>query len=118
VSGLFTDYHYYGAGDVGGAPDEASVKLLESTVTNAGGGPLHVVSATAEQMFLDIKPNQTARLPRYKGEMELTNHSAGSLTSEAYLKRGIARTSCWPMPPRRLPSPPSCWAAGHIPWIA
>jgi alpha-mannosidase len=87
VSGLFTDYHYYGTGDVGGAPDEASVKLLESTVTNAGGGPLHVVSATAEQMFLDIKPNQTARLPRYKGEMELTNHSAGSLTSEAYLKR-------------------------------
>ena len=87
VSGLFTDYHYYGTGDVGGAPDEASVKLLESTVTNAGGGPLHIVSATAEQMFLDIKPNQTARLPRYKGEMELTNHSAGSLTSEAYLKR-------------------------------
>src|SRR5579864_6338017 len=29
VSGLFTDYHYYGTGDVGGAPTEASVKLLE-----------------------------------------------------------------------------------------
>ena len=87
VSGLFTDYHYYGTGDVGGAPTEASVKLLESTVTKAGGGPLHVVSATADQMFLDIKPSQTARLPRYKGELELTNHSAGSLTSEAYLKR-------------------------------
>ena len=51
------------------------------------GGPLHVVSATADQMFLDIKPDQTARLPRYKGDLELTNHSAGSLTSEAYLKR-------------------------------
>ena len=87
VSGLFADYHYYGTGDVGGAPTEASVKLLESTVTKAGGAPLHVVSATADQMFLDIKPSQTARLPRYKGEMELTNHSAGSLTSEAYLKR-------------------------------
>jgi alpha-mannosidase len=87
VSGLFTDYHYYGTGDVGGAPREASVKMLEETVTKAGGGPLHVVSATADQMFLDIKPSQTARLPRYKGEMELTNHSAGSLTSEAYLKR-------------------------------
>jgi alpha-mannosidase len=87
VSGLFTDYHYYGTGDVGGAPSEASVKLLESIVTRAKGGPLNVVSATAEQMFLDIKPNQMARLPRYKGEMELTNHSAGSLTSEAYQKR-------------------------------
>ena len=87
VSGLFTDYHYYGTGDVGGAPREPSVKMLEETVTKAAGGPLHVVSATADQMFLDIKPSQTARLPRYKGEMELTNHSAGSLTSEAYLKR-------------------------------
>jgi alpha-mannosidase len=85
ASGLFTDYHYYGTGDVGGAPDEASVKLLEATVTR--NAPLRVVSATADQMFLDIKPSQTARLPRYKGEMELTNHSAGSLTSEAYQKR-------------------------------
>jgi alpha-mannosidase len=85
VSGLFTDYHYYGTGDVGGAPGEASVKLLEAIVTK--NAPLHVVSATAEQMFLDIKPNQMGRLPRYKGEMELTNHSAGSLTSEAYQKR-------------------------------
>jgi alpha-mannosidase len=87
VSGLFTDYHYYGTGDVGGAPTEASVKMLESIVAKVGDAPLHVVSATAEQMFLDIKPNQLARLPRYKGEMELTNHSAGSLTSQAYLKR-------------------------------
>jgi alpha-mannosidase len=87
VSGLFTDYHYYGTGDVGGAPTEASVKMMEEIVTKVGGGPLHVISATADQMFLDIKPNQTARLPRYQGEMELTNHSAGSLTSETYLKR-------------------------------
>jgi alpha-mannosidase len=111
VSGLFTDYHYYGTGDIGGAPTEASVKLMEAIVTKGkavlpvpgqgrgarqapagpevqvGDGPLHVVSATADQMFLDIKPSQVARLPRYKGELELTNHSAGSLTSETYLKR-------------------------------
>jgi alpha-mannosidase len=113
VSGLFTDYHYYGTGDVGGAPKEQSVKLLESIVTKkpavlpaprrpgqqqqpapapgpavlVGDGPVHVVSSNAEQMFLDIRPSQIARLPRYKGELELTNHSAGSLTSEAYHKR-------------------------------
>ncbi|HSY48603.1 MAG TPA: glycoside hydrolase family 38 C-terminal domain-containing protein [Thermoanaerobaculia bacterium] len=86
VSGLFTDYHYYGTGDVGGAPREPSVQLVESIVSK-NDGPLHVISATAEQMFLDIKPEQTARLPRYKGDLELTNHSAGSLTSEAYQKR-------------------------------
>ncbi len=37
-------------------------------------------------MFLDIDP-RTARLPRYRGELELTEHSAGSLTSQAYHKR-------------------------------
>jgi len=114
VSGLFADYHYYGTGDIGGAPDEASVKLLESIVTEGnaslptrgrffsnsqsqpegpavkvGDGPVHVVSATADQMFLDITPAQAADLPRYTGEMELTNHSAGSLTSQAYQKRWI-----------------------------
>ena len=33
VSGVFTDYHYYGTGDIGGAPDEDSVKRLEAIVT-------------------------------------------------------------------------------------
>jgi len=83
VSGVYTDYHYYGTGDVGGAPRENSVKLLESIVT--GGGPLHVISSTAEQMFLDIK--ETKGLPRYRGDLELIEHSAGSLTSQAYHKR-------------------------------
>ena len=83
VSGIFTDYRYYGTGDVGGAPRENSVKLLESIVT--GGGPLHVISSTAEEMFLDIK--ETKGLPRYKGDLELIEHSAGSLTSQAYHKR-------------------------------
>ena len=50
---------------------------------------MHVISATAEQMFLNITPAEAARLPRYTGEMELTNHSAGSLTSQAYQKRWI-----------------------------
>jgi alpha-mannosidase len=86
ISGVFTDYHYYGTGDVGGAPREPSVQLVESIVSK-NDGPLRVLSSTAEQMFLDIKPSQRAGLPRYKGELELTNHSAGSLTSEAYQKR-------------------------------
>src|SRR5207245_9465811 len=52
-----------------------------------GEGPLKVVSATAEQMFLDIKPEQAARLPRFKGDLMLTNHSAGSISSQTYQKR-------------------------------
>ncbi|HEX9407709.1 MAG TPA: glycoside hydrolase family 38 C-terminal domain-containing protein, partial [Thermoanaerobaculia bacterium] len=86
ASGLYTDYHYYGTGDTGGAPRESSVSLLESIVTK-NDGPLRVLSSTAEQMFLDITPAEAARLPRYKGDLELTQHSAGSLTSQAYQKR-------------------------------
>ncbi|HVM46783.1 MAG TPA: glycoside hydrolase family 38 C-terminal domain-containing protein, partial [Candidatus Acidoferrum sp.] len=117
VTGVSTDYHYYGTGDIGGAPDEDSVKRLEAIVTQGeatlppngvvagwmpqgtphanwtsakvGDGPVRVISAAADQMFRDITPEQAARLPRYTGEMELTNHSAGSLTSQAYVKRWI-----------------------------
>jgi alpha-mannosidase len=116
VSGVYTDYHYYGTGDIGGAPHEDYVKRLEAIVTQGtmslppegqffparwphsewpavkvGNGPVHVISANAEQMFLDITPSQAAGLPRYTGEMELTNHSAGSLTSQGYQKRWLRK---------------------------
>ncbi len=116
VSGVFTDYHYYGTGDIGGTPDEESVKRLEAIVTKGtasfpliegrlfselshaqttavkvGDGPVKVISANAERMFLDITPAEAAGLPRYTGEMELTNHSAGSLTSQAYQKRWLRK---------------------------
>ncbi len=52
-----------------------------------GEGPVHVVISAADQMFKDIKPDMQSRMPRYKGDLELINHSAGSLTSEAYHKR-------------------------------
>ena len=110
VSGLFTDYHYYGTGDIGGTPDEDSVKRLEAIVTRGtatlafppqggtsgsaikvGDGPVNVISANAEQMFLDIRPSEAKGLPHYAGEMELTNHSAGSLTSQAYQKRWLRK---------------------------
>jgi alpha-mannosidase len=118
VSGIFADYHYYGTGDIGGAPREASVKLLEATVdkgeavvpparkpgeredqyeqrvaattgpeVRVGEGPVRVLSSTAEQMFLDIDPEKAGQLPKYSGELELIEHSAGSLTSEGYHKR-------------------------------
>jgi alpha-mannosidase len=116
VSGVFTDYHYYGTGDIGGSPREESVRRLEAIVTRGmasfppedeyysrgqptptwpevkvGDGPVHVVSGNAEQMFLDITPSEATGLPRYTGEMELTNHSAGSLTSQAYQKRWLRK---------------------------
>ncbi|MCX6629848.1 MAG: hypothetical protein NTW28_19700, partial [Candidatus Solibacter sp.] len=103
--------------DVGGSPRAPSVKLVEAIVSKSktvvpagrgapgrggaapppapepgpevqvGDGPVHVISASAEQMFLDILPAQTAKFPRYQGDLELINHSAGSITSQTYMKR-------------------------------
>ena len=84
-SGLFADYHYYGTGDRGGSPDEKSVAMMEKNVVATG--PVHVLSATAEQMFLDLPADARERLPRYQGDLLLTEHSAGSITSQAYMKR-------------------------------
>jgi len=111
--GVYADYHYYGTGDRGGAPDERSVALLEEIVDRGtavipppdepgrprqeaadtgtpvpvGNGPLDVISSTAEQMFRDITPAEAEGLPRYKGDLLLIEHSAGSITSQAYMKR-------------------------------
>ena len=85
TSGAYVDYHYYGTGDRGGAPAESGVQWMEHSLT--GGGPIRVVSATAERMFNDLTDAQKAKLPTYKGELLLTEHSAGSVTSEAYMKR-------------------------------
>jgi alpha-mannosidase len=85
ASGFYGDYHYYGTGDRGGSPKEQSIEWLEKSI--AGRGPVHVISSTAEQMFLDLTPQQIAKLPRYKGDLLLTNHSAGCLTSQAFIKR-------------------------------
>jgi alpha-mannosidase len=84
-SGIYADYHYYGTGDRGGAPGEDSVRWMEKSV--AGGGPVRVVSSTSERMFLDLPADARTRLPRYQGDLLLTQHSAGSITSEAYMKR-------------------------------
>ena len=113
VTGIYADYHYVGTGDTGGSPNEESVKLLEAIESKSravippppagfgaskgpepagpavpvGDGPLHVIWSDADQMVRDIKPGETRRMPRYKGDLELINHSAGSITSQAYVKR-------------------------------
>lgn len=84
--GIFADYLYFGQGDRGGAPDEETVSFIDrcATETNA---PLHVFSARADQMFRDITDAEKAKMPVYQGDLLLTEHSAGSITSEAYMKR-------------------------------
>ena len=120
ATGVFADYHYVGTGDIGGATQESTVKLLEAIVTKSettlpspprapfamgetptaevsgppvkvGEGPVHVIESVADQLFNDITPEMASRMPEYKGDLELINHSAGSLTSQAYHKRWILK---------------------------
>ncbi len=105
LTGIKADYHYVGTGDIGGSPNESSVRLMEAITTGSklslpgesgpvqmGDGPVHVVWSKADQMFRDIlQCCKTGRMPRYKGDLELINHSAGSITSEAYQKRWMRK---------------------------
>ena len=85
ASGVYADFRYFGTGDRGGAPKEDSVKWLEASL--AGKGPLRVISEPANRLFDDLTTQEKARLPVYKGELLLTGHSTGSLTSKAIMKR-------------------------------
>ena len=85
TSGVFADYHYFGTGDTGGAPKEPSVAMVEeSTKTD---GAIKVVSGPADWLFRSITPEIGKNLPTYQGELMLTEHSAGSISSQAYMKR-------------------------------
>jgi len=83
--GLWADYHYYGIGDMGGAPREEDVKNY--TAAAKADGPFRVALVSSDRMYKDISPEIRAKLPRYKGDLLLTEHSAGTLTSQAYMKR-------------------------------
>lgn len=116
ASGVFADYHYVGTGDTGGAAQEFTPKMLEAIATKSetmlpslpklngvppfpahsvtvrvGEGPVHVIESSANQMFHAITPEMAAHMPHYEGDLELTDHSAGSLTSQAYHKRWILK---------------------------
>jgi alpha-mannosidase len=83
--GVAVDYRYYGVGDRGGAPDPESVKFVDESVKTPG--PVHVFAGKADQLFNDLSQEDVAKLPTYQGDLELTQHSAGSLTSEGAQKR-------------------------------
>jgi len=70
---------------------ELSLPHASSTPIRVGDGPVHVIESSANQLFASIQPEMTARMPTYRGDLELINHSAGSLTSQAYHKRWIRR---------------------------
>jgi alpha-mannosidase len=84
--GVFADYHYYGVGDQGGAPKDADVANYLASVDQPDS-KVHVVLGSSDQIYRDLTDAQAERLPRYAGDMLLTEHSAGTLSSQAAMKR-------------------------------
>lgn len=85
ASGIYADYTYMARGDRGGAPRESSVAFGEQAAASTDA-PLRAVIARADLMFNSISDEQMKGLPKYQGDLLLTEHSAGVLTSQAYMK--------------------------------
>ncbi len=84
--GISFDYRYYGVGDQGGSPREIDVKNAVGSLHHSDS-KIKVVLTSSDQMYKDITPAIRKKLPVYTGDLLLIEHSAGSLTSEAYMKR-------------------------------
>lgn len=84
--GVSFDYRYYGVGDQGGAPRERDVKNAVGSIHN-NDSKFKVVLTSSDQMYKDITPEIQKKLPVYSGDLLLIEHSAGSMTSQSYMKR-------------------------------
>jgi alpha-mannosidase len=83
---LSFDYRYYGVGDVGGAPRDEDVKNATGSL-NKSDSKFKVVLTSSDQIYKDITPEIHSKLPTYSGDLLLIEHSAGSMTSQSYMKR-------------------------------
>jgi alpha-mannosidase len=80
------DYRYYGVGDVGGAPRDEDVKNAVGSLRNSDS-KFKVILTASDQIYKDITPEIRKKLPTYSGDLLLIEHSAGSMTSQSYMKR-------------------------------
>ena len=86
TNGYAFDYRYYGVGDQGGSPRESDIKRVEASLNNEDSN-LRVLLTSSDQMYKDITPEIRKKLPVYSGDLLLIEHSAGSMTSQAFMKR-------------------------------
>lgn len=77
---------YYGTGDYGGSCKEISAKMVDEAVKAGDSGLFEVVSASTDQIFNELTPEERAALPAYDGEL-LIPHGSGALTSHTINKR-------------------------------
>lgn len=84
--GVNVDFRYYGTGDTGGAPREKDVINAVNSLKHTDGN-FKVVLTSSDQIFRDMTPEIREKLPTFSGDLLLTEHSAGSMTSQSFMKR-------------------------------
>lgn len=86
----FTAVFHGSHGDTGGAPPEASAKVLQKEIDKNSSSDMEVISAAADDIYRDIEkmsPELRQRLPVWNNELVMTNHAVGGYTSRAIGKR-------------------------------
>ncbi len=86
ATGVWKSFQYYGVGDIGGSPTEGSVKRAIRSIRHKSKNRV-VRQGAADCFFDELTDDEKAKLERYQGDLLLTNHSAGTLTSAAIMKR-------------------------------
>ena len=84
--GVNFDFRYYGTGDTGGSPKETAVINAVNSLKHDDSN-FKVVLTSSDQIFKDITPALREKLPTFAGDLLLTEHSAGSMTSQSFMKR-------------------------------
>ncbi len=108
--GISFDYRYYGVGDVGGAPRDEDVKNAIGSLNNSDS-KFKVVLTSSDQIYKDITSEIRSKLPTYSGDLLLIEHSAGSMTSESYMKRANRKNEALSRS-AEMSASAACWLGG------
>jgi len=84
--GISFGYRLYGAGDMGGGIRERDLINVAGSLNNPDS-QLKIVLSSSDQIFKDITPEIRKKLPQFSGDLFLVEHSAGSTSSQSYMKR-------------------------------
>src|SRR4030095_12721882 len=86
LDGRRVEFRYFGTGDTGGGPTEASVQFVQKAIANADPN-LQILNVSPDQLAKDLSPEAKALLPVYNDELILKTHGTGCYTSQSVMKR-------------------------------